>query len=640
MSKKNEKSKNLSSAGYWKAFALFAFFVVIQFVLINKYKPNDTTWKEFKNEMLANNDVERIKIINNEEAAIYIRKDRLGADFYVGLDSRNIGPHYQFKIGSIEVFEQKLNKAEEELKLTDTPEIIYVTETNWFSLILSWTLPFVLILLLWFFLFKGSLGRGAGRANPFDFGKSKANIFDGKNEIKVSFKDVAGLEEAKVEIMEMVDFLKNPARFEKLGAKIPKGVIIIGSPGTGKTLLAKAVAGEANVPFLSISGSEFVEMFVGVGASRVRDLFKKAKEKAPSIIFIDEIDAIGRTRSNALSFQSNDERESTLNQLLKEMDGFDNNNGVIVMAATNRPDILDKALLRPGRFDRHIYLELPSLTERVAIFKVHIKKLSLGSDIDIDFLAHQTPGFSGADIANICNEAALIAARNRKEVVQQKDFSEAIERIIAGIERKSKIVSDKEKRIIAFHEAGHATASWILPNTDELVKVTIIPRGKSLGSAWYLPEEQQLFTKSQLMDRLCMTLGGRAAEEVVFNEVSSGALDDLEKATKQAYAMVAQYGLSEKLGNISFFDSSGKKEASLHNPYSEATAQIIDEEVRNLIAKAYKKTLRILEKNKKELTEIAELLIKKEVIHKKDLVTILGERKNLKSSIHTVKKSA
>jgi cell division protease FtsH len=487
---------------------------------------------------------------------------------------------------------------------------------------------------------SGSRTKGFGGANPFDFGKSKAKMFDETNKSSVTFEDVAGLEEAKIEIMEIVDFLKTPARYLKLGAKIPKGVIIAGAPGTGKTLLAKAVAGEAQVPFFSISGSEFVEMFVGVGASRVRDLFQKAKSKAPSIIFIDEIDAVGRSRGSAFSLQSNDERESTLNQLLTEMDGFDNNKGVIVMAATNRPDILDKALLRPGRFDRHIYLELPTLQERIKIFKVHIRNLSLGDDLDFDFLAAQTPGFSGADIANICNEGALIAARKKKEVIEQEDFMEAIDRVVAGIERKSKIISQTEKRIIAYHEAGHATASWFLPTADELVKVTIIPRGKSLGAAWYLPEEHQLMTKTQFMDKLCMALGGRAAEEVFFGEISSGALDDLEKVTKQAYTMVAYYGLNERLGNISFFDSTGKSERSLQKPYSESTAKMVDEEVMKLIDEAYQKTKKILIEHKDQLKEVAELLLEKEVILKDDLIKVFGEREKGNSGSPNLKRIA
>jgi cell division protease FtsH len=442
----------------------------------------------------------------------------------------------------------------------------------------------------------------------------------------VTFNDIAGLKEAKIEVMEVVDFLKHPETYTKLGAKIPKGVMFVGPPGTGKTLMAKAVAGEAGVPFFSMSGSEFVEMFVGVGASRVRDLFKRAKEKAPSIIFIDEIDAVGRSRGKVNAFQANDERESTLNQLLTELDGFGPNVGVIVLAATNRPDILDKALLRPGRFDRHIYLELPDKQERIAIFGVHMRSLKLAKNVDVKVLASLSPGFSGADIANICNEAALIAARKKKKAVEQEDFMEARDRIVGGLERKSKIISPKEKEIVAHHEAGHAVVSWYLKNVDSLVKVSIIPRGKSLGSAWYLPEERQIVTKSQFMDQICASLGGRAAEEVIFNEISSGALDDLEKVTKQAYTMVAYYGLDEEVGPLSFYDSTGKNERMLGKPYSEDMAQLIDKEVRDLITTAYERTKNILLEHRAELEKLAQLLLKKEVVDKEDLEEILGKR--------------
>ena len=443
---------------------------------------------------------------------------------------------------------------------------------------------------------------------------------------KVTFEDVAGLKEAKTEVMEVVDFLKNPGRYTTLGAKIPKGVMLVGPPGTGKTLMAKAVAGEAGVPFFSMSGSEFVEMFVGVGASRVRDLFKRAKEKAPSIIFIDEIDAVGRSRGKINAFQANDERESTLNQLLTELDGFGPNTGVIVLAATNRPDILDKALLRPGRFDRHIYLELPNKQERVEIFGVHIRGLKLSTDVDIDLLSSLSPGFSGADIANICNEAALIAARKKKKAIQQEDFIEARDRVVGGLERKSKIISPEEKEIVAYHEAGHAVASWYLKHVDSLVKVSIIPRGKSLGSAWYLPEERQIVTKAQFMDQLCSALGGRAAEEIIFDEISSGALDDLEKVTKQAYSMVVYYGLDTEIGPISFYDSTGQSERILGKPYSEHMAKLIDNEVHDLIFTAYERTKNLLVKHRSELEKLAKLLLEKETVEKEDLEQLLGER--------------
>jgi AFG3 family protein len=448
-----------------------------------------------------------------------------------------------------------------------------------------------------------------------------------KKKSNVTFDDVAGLEEAEMEVREIVDFLKNPESFTRLGAKIPKGVILVGPPGTGKTLLAKAVAGEAQVPFFSISGSEFVEMFVGVGASRVRDLFKRAKEKAPCIVFIDEIDAIGRSRGKgAFLSGGNDERESTLNQLLTEMDGFGTNTGVIVLAATNRADMLDPALLRPGRFDRHIYLELPNMKEREDIFKVHLRPLILDDTINPHFLASQTPGFSGADIANICNESALIAARKKKEKIGKEDFLDAIDRVVAGLEKKSKIISPEEKKIIAYHEAGHALASWLLKHVDPLIKVSIIPRGKSLGAAWYLPEEKQLRSKTAFMEHICATLGGRAAEEIVFGEVSSGALDDLEKVTKEAYMMVVYYGFNEKLGNISYYDSTGQRDMGIQKPYSEETGRLIDEEVRRLVSTCYQQTKELLQQNIESLKKVAELLLKKELIFKEDLESVLGKR--------------
>ena len=473
-------------------------------------------------------------------------------------------------------------------------------------------------------------GAGGGAGNIFSVGKSKAQIFDKDSHVKVDFKDVAGLEEAKVEVKEIVDFLKNPKKYTNLGGKIPKGALLVGPPGTGKTLLAKAVAGEANVPFFSISGSDFVEMFVGVGASRVRDLFKQAKEKAPCIVFIDEIDAVGRARGRNPNFGANAERENTLNQLLTEMDGFASNAGVIILAATNRADVLDKALLRAGRFDRQIHVELPNLVERREIFKVHMKPLKLGRDIDTDLLARQTPGFSGADIANICNESALIAARRGKKSVQMQDFMDAIDRIIGGLERKSRIITPEEKKTIAYHEAGHATVSWLLKYANPLVKVTIIPRGQALGAAWYLPEERQITTREQMFDELCAALGGRAAEELIFKTISSGALNDLEKVTKQAYAMVSYFGMSEKVGNISFYDSTGQNEYGFTKPYSEKTAELIDREVKDLIDQAYNKAREILIKNKEKHAQLANLLLEREVIYAEDLVKIFGKRKNMK----------
>ncbi len=627
-SQQRPKSKLPFGNMYW-IYLVIILLLFSQYSRISQLAVEEITWNAFENKIISDGDAALIAVVNKERAEITLHSDRINSEKYPGISPSDKGPHFFFTIGSVESFENRIYAAKDKYQLEDIPEIKFVNRTNWIATILSWVLPIMLFLLLWLFII-GRIGRsgGTGGMNPFDFGKSKVKVFDTDNRSKVTFEDVAGLDEAKFEVKEIVEFLKNPDQYTRLGAKIPKGVILVGPPGTGKTLMAKAVAGEANVPFLHISGSEFVEMFVGVGASRVRDLFQKAKEKAPSIIFIDEIDAIGRARGNALSLRSNDERESTLNQLLTEMDGFGTNTGVIVLAATNRADILDKALLRPGRFDRHIYLELPNLVERKAIFKVHLKPLKLSDTIDVELLAAQTPGFSGADIANICNEAALIAARQGKPEVEMADFVSATDRIIGGLEKKSKIISPQEKEIIAYHEAGHATVSWYLEHADTLMKVSIVPRGKSLGAAWYLPEEHQIYTESQFKDRICAALGGRAAEELVFGEVSSGALDDLEKVTKQAYTMVAYYGLDEKIGNISFYDSTGQYEQSLHRPYSEATAEMIDEEVRKLVAESYERTLSILKSHRSQLDELALLLLKKEIALKEDLVQIFGVRKH------------
>ncbi|RMG78191.1 MAG: ATP-dependent metallopeptidase FtsH/Yme1/Tma family protein, partial [Bacteroidetes bacterium] len=614
--------------GYYWIYWILGIFLILQMLFVGYQTPRETTWSEFEKMVLAG-DVAKLEVINKERVEITLNPEKINPDKYREWKKGQTGPHYYFTIGSVEVFESKLSKLKAAHPDITLPPVKYLTRVNWFQTLLSWLFPILIIVLVWVYIFSRLGGKsGIPGANPFDFGKSKATLFDSKNKTKVTFEDVAGLDEAKVEVREIVEFLKNPEIYTRLGAKIPKGVILIGPPGTGKTLLAKAVAGEAQVPFFNISGSEFVEMFVGVGASRVRDLFKKAKERAPSIIFIDEIDAIGRMRGSAFSLRSNDERESTLNQLLTEMDGFGANTGVIVMAATNRADILDKALLRPGRFDRHIYLELPNLHERIAIFKVHLRPLRLADDIQVELLAAQTPGFSGADIANMCNEAALIAARKGKDKVEMADFADATDRIVAGLEKKSKILSPKEKKIIAYHEAGHATASWYLEHADELVKVSIVPRGRSLGAAWYLPEEHQIITKAQFLDKICAALGGRVAEEIVFGEISSGALDDLEKVTKQAYSMVAFYGLDEKLGPVSFYDSTGKYDQSLQKPYSEATAKLIDEEVRNLVSFAFDRTRKILTEHLDELEAVAQLLLKNEVIFKKDLEVIFQKRHN------------
>ncbi|MBO0331912.1 ATP-dependent zinc metalloprotease FtsH [[Muricauda] lutisoli] len=627
---KNEKPKppkggsNLS----WVYWIVLIFLIVFPFFTNTIGTSKEIAWSKFEDDLLAKNAIEKIVVINKEVAQIYVKKSVLDDPEFKndndGLFSSNSGPQYYITIGSVESFENKLQRAQEDAGISEKIDVRYENRTDIVT-ILSWLLPLAFFIFIWVFMFR-RIGGGKGGSSMFNFGKSTPRLTEKGTKSKVSFKDIAGLKEAKTEVMEVVDFLKNPEDYTRLGAKIPKGVLLVGPPGTGKTLMAKAVAGEAQVPFFSMSGSEFVEMFVGVGASRVRDLFKKAKAKAPSIIFIDEIDAVGRSRGKINAFQANDERESTLNQLLTELDGFGDNTGVIVLAATNRPDVLDKALLRPGRFDRHIYLELPNQTERAEIFKVHVRSLKLSKNVDIDVLAKLSPGFSGADIANICNEAALIAAREKKDEVEQEDFMAARDRVIVGMERKSKIISPKEKEIVAYHEAGHAVASWHLKHVDSLVKVSIIPRGKSLGAAWYLPEERQIVTKSQFIDQMCASLGGRAAEEIIFNEISSGALDDLEKVTKQAYTMVSYYGLDEEIGPISFYDSTGDNERLLGKPYSEEMAKQIDHEVHNLIMSAYERTKKLLLAHKKELENLAQLLLKKEVVDKDDLEELLGKR--------------
>jgi ATP-dependent metalloprotease FtsH len=592
---------------------------------------------KLEQELVKNKDIEKIVVVNDESAEIYLKEDAILSKRYPDINSRGFGtlsgsrPHYVVEIPSGEFLIEQLRLAEQKFKYTDEEKInvSFERRRNLFGEILGWLIPLALLIGIWMFIFRrmGS-GAGGGTGGIFSVGKSKARIFDKESsDVKIDFTDVAGLEEAKMEVREIVDFLKNPKKYTDLGGKIPKGALLIGPPGTGKTLLAKAVAGEANVPFFSISGSDFVEMFVGVGASRVRDLFKQAKEKAPCIVFIDEIDAVGRARGRNPNFGANDERENTLNQLLTEMDGFATNIGVIILAATNRADILDRALLRAGRFDRQIHVELPDLKERVDIFKVHLRPLKLEKNSNVEFLAKQTPGFSGADIANVCNEAALIAARKNKKVVERQDFLDAIDRIIGGLERKNKIISYQEKRTIAFHEAGHATVSWLLEHANPLVKVTIIPRGKALGAAWYLPEERQITTTEQLLDEMAAALGGRASEEITFSKISTGALNDLEKVTKQAYAMISYFGMSEKVGNISFYDSTGQSDFAFNKPYSEKTAELIDAEVKQLVENAYNKAKEILIKQKKGLTELAELLLEKEVIFSEDLEKIFGKRK-------------
>jgi len=639
--KNNSNSKNTNNKGGKPKFNIYWVYGLIALTLIGLQLfsfspgPKEISMQEFERDMLKNGDVEKIEVINKEKANIYIKKDRLNDARYKDLFDNSFssvsqdGPHFFFTIGSIEYFERWLREAQDKYMDGQYIEVSYKTQPNYFRDIIGWLLPIFIILAIWIFIFRRmSKGGGPGGAggNIFSVGKSKAQLFDKESNIKIDFKDVAGLEEAKVEVREIVDFLKKPKKYTDLGGKIPKGVLLVGPPGTGKTLLAKAVAGEANVPFFSMSGSDFVEMFVGVGASRVRDLFKQAKEKAPCIIFIDEIDAIGRARGKNSNFGSNDERENTLNQLLTEMDGFGNNVGVIIMAATNRADILDRALLRAGRFDRQVHLELPDINERKEIFKVHLQPIKLETNLDVDFLAKQTPGFSGADIANVCNESALIAARKSKKVVERQDFLDAVDRIVGGLERKSKIISKEEKKTIAFHEAGHATVSWLLEHASPLVKVTIIPRGRALGAAWYLPEERQITTRDQLIDEMCAALGGRVSEELMFGKVSTGAMNDLEKITKQAYAMIAYFGMSKKVGHVSFYDSTGQSEMSFTKPYSEKTAELIDQEVKNLIEEAYVRAYEILKKHKKGLTQLAEQLLEKEVIFTEDLEKIFGKR--------------
>ena len=642
MEQNNEsKSDNLNLNFYKKNklyvwyFILFLFLISLFYFPGKSFSPKEIAWNQFYNDMFLNGDVEKLIVVNKEKVEVYIKPGRLTQKKYESVskglwNSTNKGPHFYFTIGSVEAFENKLSSISNQSIDKGGIDIRYVTiEKSWFISLLSWVLPFALLFYIWFFAARRMSNMGGGMKGGigsfFDFGKSNPVVYsqqDGK--MLITFKDVAGYEEAKIEVMEIVEFLKHPDTYTALGAKIPKGVLLVGASGTGKTLMAKAVAGEAQVPFFSLSASEFIEMFVGVGASRVRDLFKKAKQKSPCIIFIDEIDTIGRIRSKALTFQSNDERESTLNQLLAEMDGFAPNEGIIVMAATNRSDILDPALLRPGRFDRHIILDLPTKSEREAIFKVHSKNLLIDKTLDLDFLASQTPGFSGADIANVCNESALIAARKKKKAIQSVDFFDAIDRIVGGIEKKSKIVSKEEKKIIAYHEAGHVITAWMLKHVDPIVKVTIIPRGKSLGSSWFLPEERQLITASQFKESLVVSLGGRAAEELIFNECSSGALDDLEKVTKQAYSMVAHLGMNETIGSVSYYDSNGMYENSFQKPYSEDTAKIIDEQVRLLIQQSENNAKELIQKNMNKLHSLAELLQKNEIIYKAELDSLLG----------------
>jgi len=626
----NNPNSNKFKVSPWLIYtAILLVFLTISFFTGGSsfQEPAQLTSSNF-NAYLEKGQIEKVIVYNKAEAEVFLTaaalKDpankKVAKDI---LDRPNKGPHYTFIIGNDQLFQTKLEKAVAEGKLKD---FNFLPKNNWTDIFVS-LLPIIVIIGVWIFIMRRmSGGGGGGGGQIFNIGKSKAKLFDEKTDIKTSFKDVAGLEGAKEEIQEIVEFLKNPEKYTNLGGKIPKGALLVGPPGTGKTLLAKAVAGEAQVPFFSLSGSDFVEMFVGVGASRVRDLFKQAKEKSPAIIFIDEIDAVGRARGKNNMSGGNDERENTLNQLLTEMDGFGTNSNVIVLAATNRADVLDKALMRAGRFDRQIFVDLPDIRERAEIFKVHLAPLKKIEGLDTDFLAKQTPGFSGADIANVCNEAALIAARNNKTAVDKQDFLDAVDRIVGGLEKKNKIVTTDEKKAIAIHEAGHATVSWMLEHAAPLIKVTIVPRGQSLGAAWYLPEERLIVRTDQMLDEMCATMGGRAAEKVTFDRISTGALSDLEKVTRQARAMVTIYGLNEKIGNVTYYDSTGQSEYSFSKPYSEETAMIIDKEISLLIESQYERAIKILEENKDKLNQLADILIEKEVIFKDDLEAIFGKR--------------
>jgi cell division protease FtsH len=637
MSEKENKNTPTPKKNKYSSYWIFGILIVMFFALTalgggEGIGDTSLTSPTKLSEYLRNGDVEKILVISNKrEAKIFLtaeaeskaehQKKKSGPSFMTPSQS---AADYRVKFGDQQNFENDLKREIAEGNLAT--EVAHDQEVSMLDKIIPF-LPIVLIVGIWIFIMRRmSAGSGGGPGGQiFNIGKSKAKLFDEKTDIKTSFKDVAGLEGAKEEIQEIVDFLKNPEKYTSLGGKIPKGALLVGQPGTGKTLLAKAVAGEAKVPFFSLSGSDFVEMFVGVGASRVRDLFKQAKEKSPAIIFIDEIDAIGRARGKSNFSGSNDERENTLNQLLTEMDGFGTNTNVIVLAATNRADVLDKALMRAGRFDRQIYVDLPDVRERKEIFEVHLRPLKKVDGLDVDFLAKQTPGFSGADIANMCNEAALIAARKGNKAVEKQDFLDAVDRIVGGLEKKNKIITPDEKKAIAFHEAGHATTSWILEHAAPLVKVTIVPRGNSLGAAWYLPEERLIVRPEQMLDEMCAALGGRAAEQVIFNKISTGALSDLEKVTKQARMMVTVYGLSDKVGNLTYYDSSGQ-EGSFTKPYSEKTAELIDEEISKIIEEQYQRALHLLTENKDKLTQLANMLLDKEVIFKDNLVEIFGER--------------
>ncbi|MET7030747.1 ATP-dependent zinc metalloprotease FtsH [Sediminicola luteus] len=634
MAKENNTSPKKPKFSSWWIYGLIAMLLIgFQFFGSGNFNSTKKTTSSELQEYLRNGDISKILIITNtRQAKVFLTEEALNKDVHKDVAEKSfaltqgVTPQYILDYGDLQNFENEIKNIKKENNLDTIVD--YDTESNVLGDLLLTLLPFVLIIGIWIYLMRrmsGGAGGGAG-GQIFNIGKSKAKLFDEKTDTRTSFKDVAGLEGAKEEVEEIVEFLRNPDKYTSLGGKIPKGALLVGPPGTGKTLLAKAVAGEAKVPFFSLSGSDFVEMFVGVGASRVRDLFKQAKDKSPAIIFIDEIDAIGRARGKNNFTGSNDERENTLNQLLTEMDGFGTNTNVIVLAATNRADVLDKALMRAGRFDRQIYVDLPDLNERKEIFEVHLRPIKTAETLDLDFLARQTPGFSGADIANVCNEAALIAARKEKKAVTKQDFLDAVDRIVGGLEKKNKIITPGEKKTIAYHEAGHATVSWMLEHAAPLVKVTIVPRGQSLGAAWYLPEERLIVRPDQMKDEMCATLGGRAAEKVMFDKISTGALSDLEKVTKQARAMVTIYGLNDEIGNLTYYDSSGQNEFGFSKPYSEDTAQKIDREISKLIEEQYKRAVELLFKHKDKLTELAERLLEKEVIFKDDLEKIFGKR--------------
>ncbi len=620
--KKSDK-KNLSS--YWFYAFIIVFLVGINMVMTFVSRPQEITLNRFE-EIVRNGDVDKVEVINKRIVNIHLKPESISTYEDVSANNKlttSLDPaHYVVEIGSVEIFDERVKELREEGYELDPR---YDTRENWVSTILSWTLPLLFFVAIWLFIMRRVGGGGGGPgAQIFNIGKSRATLFDNSAKVNITFQDVAGLDEAKEEVMEVVDFLKNPKKYTSLGGKIPKGVLLVGPPGTGKTLLAKAVAGEANVPFFSISGSDFVEMFVGVGASRVRDLFKQAREKAPCIVFIDEIDAIGRARGRGAVQGGNDERENTLNQLLVEMDGFSTDKGVIMMAATNRPDILDSALMRPGRFDRQIGIDRPDLNEREAIFNVHLKNIKVSESINSSVLAEMTPGFAGADIANICNEAALVAARRDKKEVEMEDFNYALDRVIGGLEKKNKLIAPKEKEIIAYHEAGHAICGWFLEHASPLIKVTIVPRGiGTLGYAQYLPKEEYITRTEQMLDRICMTFGGRAAEKIIFDKISTGAQNDLDQVTKMAYGMVAIYGMNKKVGNVSFY---GMQQDQFNKPYSDDTATLIDDEVRGLLEKEYKRAQELLRQYEKELHTLAKALLEREVLVKSDVAELIGER--------------